>query len=186
MDQAVGWPRVTGQDDLDGKTLELMQNVVSESVGYEEQTAERALEILGSNELMAISTVRPDGWPQTTFVGYANDGFTLFFMIFRDSQKYSNIKADGRVSLAVGAEPPDMHFARAFYAAAIASEVTGAETRTQAWQILKARHSNLVGTPVPSVSTTAIMRAECLHMSVLDYRLGLGHAEPLDLPAFEE
>ena len=45
-----------------------------------------AIQILNTNGLMAISTVRPDGWPQTTVVGYANRGFELLFMIFRSAQ----------------------------------------------------------------------------------------------------
>ena len=38
-----------------------------------------AIAILNANRIMAISTVRPDGWPQTTVVGYANRGFDIFF-----------------------------------------------------------------------------------------------------------
>lgn len=44
---------------------------------------ENAIEILNSHSTMAISTLRADGWPQTTIVGYANDGLTLYFLIFR-------------------------------------------------------------------------------------------------------
>ena len=33
------------------------------------------------------------GWlgAQTTIVGYANDGWTVYFLIFRSSQKFANI-----------------------------------------------------------------------------------------------
>ena len=65
---------------------------------------ETADQILGSHRTMAISTVRPDGWPQTTIVGYAN-GLILYFLIFRASQKFANIAKDNRVSLAVGEKP---------------------------------------------------------------------------------
>ena len=65
---------------------------------------ENAIEILDSHMTMAISTLRPDGWPQTTFVGYANEGLTLYFLIFRSSQKLANIRRDRRVSLAVGGD----------------------------------------------------------------------------------
>ena len=51
-----------------------------------------AVKILNRHGVMAISTVRPDGWPQTTMVGYANQGFDLFFLIFRASQKLANIQ----------------------------------------------------------------------------------------------
>ena len=54
-----------------------------------------AIDILDSHRIMAVSTVRPDGWPQTTFVGYANEGFDIFFMVMRSSQKAANIARDG-------------------------------------------------------------------------------------------
>ena len=64
-----------------------------------------AIRILNANRMMAISTVRPDGWPQTTIVGYANRGFELLFMIYRSGQKFANIAKDDRVSIAVGDTP---------------------------------------------------------------------------------
>ena len=56
-----------------------------------------AVRILNANRIMSISTVRPDGWPQTTIVGYANRGFELLFMIYRSGQKFANIYKDDRV-----------------------------------------------------------------------------------------
>lgn len=42
---------------------------------------QQAVQILDRHRIMAISTVRPDGWPQTTIVGYANDGLDIFFLV---------------------------------------------------------------------------------------------------------
>lgn len=142
---------------------------------------EKAVEILGRNRIAAISTVRPDGWPQTTMVGYANDGLVLYFVIFRSSQKFSNIGHDDRVSIAVGREPLDIRLAEAVYAGAIASEVTELEERDRVWRVLSERHPNLTGTAPPDPSTTALMRAECVHLSILDYSQGLGHSDALHL-----
>jgi len=138
--------------------------------------------ILEQNRIMAISTVRPDGWPQTTIVGYASDGFVLYFLIFRASQKFANISADDRVSVAIGQEPRDLREAKAVYAGAFAAEVVSPTEREHAWRLLMARHPNLSGTPMPDVSQTALMRAECRHVSVIDYSKGLGHADALHLP----
>lgn len=63
---------------------------------------DKAVEILGQNRLMAIATLRPDGWPQTTMVGYANDDILIYFVISRASQKLANIARDSRASLVVG------------------------------------------------------------------------------------
>jgi len=145
-----------------------------------------AVQILGSHRIMAISTVRPDGWPQTTIVGFANAGFLIYFVIFRASQKFANIQSDDRVSIAVGDEPADMRLAKAVYASARASEVSDPIERERAWRLLTQRHPNLVGTAMPDVSVTAMMRADCENLSVLDYSQGLGHTDALNVTNWEE
>jgi len=140
-----------------------------------------SIEILDSYRTMAISTLRPDGWPQTTIVGYANEGLTLYFLIFRSSQKLRNIRRDRRVSLAVGGESKELSQVTAVYAAAHASEVTGAEERARAWQLLVSRHPNLEDFEPPERTHAAMMKAECKHVSVVDYRKGLGHTEELSV-----
>ncbi|HEX6785545.1 MAG TPA: pyridoxamine 5'-phosphate oxidase family protein [Sphingomicrobium sp.] len=140
-----------------------------------------ALRILNSHRLMAISTVRPDGWPQTTFVGYANRDFELFFMIFRASQKFSNISADDRVSIAVASEPTELSQLCAVYAAAKAEEITDPAERQEAWRLLMERHSNLSGFQMPDATDAVFMRARCRHLSVLDFSQGIGHREELTI-----
>ena len=142
---------------------------------------EEAVNILSENRTMAISTLRSDGWPQTTIVGYANEGLTIYFMVFRSSQKFANIAKDDRVSIAVGKEPADLRVAKAVFAAAFASEVSEPIERDHAWRLLMQRHPNLVGRAIPNQSVAAMMRAECSHVSVLDYSKGLGHADALHL-----
>lgn len=142
---------------------------------------EQAVEILDDNLVMAISTLRSDGWPQTTIVGFANDGLTIYFAIFRASQKFANIAHDDRVSVAICREPPDMRVAKAVFAAAHAVEITDSAERDHAWRTLMRRHPNLVGSAIPDQSAVALMRAECRHVSVLDYSKGLGHADALHL-----
>jgi nitroimidazol reductase NimA-like FMN-containing flavoprotein (pyridoxamine 5'-phosphate oxidase superfamily) len=140
---------------------------------------ESAIEILESHGTMAISTLRPDGWPQTTFVGYANDGLTLYFLIFRSSQKLANIRHDRRVSLAVGGDSKELSQLTAVYAAAHASEVTEPEERARGWRLLVSRHPNLIEFELPERSQAALMKAACQYVSVLDYRKGPGHTEDL-------
>src|SRR5689334_16606439 len=101
---------------------------------------DNAIEILDSHRTMAISTLRPDGWPQTTIVGYANEGLTLYFLIFRSSQKLGNIRRDNRISIAVGGEPRNLDQLTAVYAAAHAIEMKDPDQRERAWNLLQARH----------------------------------------------
>jgi nitroimidazol reductase NimA-like FMN-containing flavoprotein (pyridoxamine 5'-phosphate oxidase superfamily) len=138
-----------------------------------------AIEILNDHRMMAISTLRPDGWPQTTMVGYANDGWTVYFLIFRDSQKFANIARDDRVSIAVSAETSFLGEIKAVYAGAYAAEVTDPAERNRAWRLLIERHPNLGEFGLPGDDETALMKASCKYVSVLDYSKGIGHAEAL-------
>lgn len=138
-----------------------------------------ALRILSSHRIMAISTLRPDGWPQTTIVGYANRGFELIFLIYRAGQKFSNIQHDDRISIAVAAEPVDLHQLQAVYANAHARQITDEVERQEAWRQLMQRHSNLAGSQLPGATEAVFMRAMCEHVSVLDFTQGLGHQEVL-------
>jgi len=138
-----------------------------------------AIKILNAHQTMAISTVRPDGWPQTTIVGYANRGFELYFLIYRASQKFANIQHDDRVSIAVSAEPGNLAELQAVYAGARAREIKGPAEREAAWRLLMDRHSNLSGFKIPEASEAVFMTAKCKYVSVLDFTQGPGHQEHL-------
>jgi len=138
-----------------------------------------AIRILNNHRIMAISTVRPDGWPQTTIVGYANRGFELVFLIYRSGQKFGNIQHDDRISIAVGAEPNDLHQLQAVYAGAHAREITEDAERQEAWRQIMERHSNLAGSQIPEATDAVFMRATCKYVSVLDFTQGVGHREQL-------
>jgi Pyridoxamine 5'-phosphate oxidase len=136
-----------------------------------------AIRILNAHRMMSISTVRPDGWPQTTVVGYANKGFDIFFLIFRASQKFANIQHDDRISIAVAAEPAELSQLTAVYAGAHAREITNQRERDDAWRLLMMRNSNLAGFNIPDPRDATFMYARCKYVSMLDYTQGLGHRE---------
>ncbi len=138
-----------------------------------------AIGILNDNRIMSIATLRPDGWPQSTIVGYANEGFRLYFLIYRTSQKFKNIAHDERVSISVGHEPTELRQIKAVYAGCHAHEVTDLHERSRAWTLLAQRHPNLTDLAPPQNDEVATMVAECRYVSMLDYSLGLGHAEAL-------
>jgi len=137
----------------------------------------KAIRILDGHRLMAISTVRPDGWPQTTIVGYSNIGLIIYFMIFRASQKFANIAKDDRVSIAVSPEPRNLTELQAVYAGATAAEVLDPAERDQAWKLLVERHPNLADYELPPMDAAALMRANCKYLAVLDYASSWGEAE---------
>lgn len=140
-----------------------------------------ALQILNDNKIMSIATVRPDGWPQSTIVGYANEGWRLYFLIYRTSQKFQNISRDERISVSIGHEPRELREIKAVYAGCNAREVTDTKERSRAWKLLAARHPNLTDLAPPQKDEVATMVAECRYVSVLDYSQGLGHTEALTI-----
>jgi nitroimidazol reductase NimA-like FMN-containing flavoprotein (pyridoxamine 5'-phosphate oxidase superfamily) len=136
-----------------------------------------ALDILDAQRTMTIATVRPDGWPQATIVGYANEGLLLYFLIYRTGQKFANIAGDNRVAITVDNEPAQLRDVRAVYAACNAFEVTDLTERSHAWDLLARRHPQLTELAPPGTDEVATMIAECRHVSVLDYTSELGHTE---------
>ena len=46
----------------------------------------KILALPDQHRAMTIATLRPDGWPQATTVGYVNEGLTLYFLYGLDSE----------------------------------------------------------------------------------------------------
>ena len=66
-----------------------------------EDIRRKILALLDQHRVMTLATLRADGWPQATTVGYVNEGFTLYFLCGLNSQKASNLARDNRVSLTI-------------------------------------------------------------------------------------
>jgi nitroimidazol reductase NimA-like FMN-containing flavoprotein (pyridoxamine 5'-phosphate oxidase superfamily) len=139
----------------------------------------KAIEILDQHRLMAIATLRADCWPQVTMVSYANEGLLLYFVVSRQSQKYANIVRDSRVSIAVGRDFEDPSQIRALSIAANASEVRDAGQREHAVDLILARHPALAAVGRPDLDHSAVIRAYCSIVTILDYSKGFGHADLL-------
>src|SRR4051794_22484134 len=117
---------------------------------------DKAVGILDQNRIMAISTVRPDGWPQCTLVGYANEDILIYFIVSRQSQKLANIQKDDRVSLVVGRDFHDPSTIKALSIAAHASEISDAKQRQRALNMLLQRHPGLKKLEPPDPSHSAV------------------------------
>jgi nitroimidazol reductase NimA-like FMN-containing flavoprotein (pyridoxamine 5'-phosphate oxidase superfamily) len=147
---------------------------------------EPAVTILDANNVMTIATVRPDGWPQATMVGYANQGFRIYFLVYRTSQKFNNIARDNRVAITVAREPKQLQDIKAVYAGCSVHEVGDHAERSRAWELLAKRHPNLTDLAPPQDAEVATMAADCKHLSVLDYSQGLGHTDSLTFAEAEQ
>ena len=139
----------------------------------------KAIAILDQYRLMTIATLRADGWPQATMVNYANDGLLLYFIVSKSSQKYANIMRDSRVGITVGRDFDDPSQIKALSIAANASDVRDPKQRERAIDMVLARHRNLTALGRPDLTHSAVMRAYCSVVSILDYSKGFGHADLL-------
>ena len=63
----------------------------------DEEIRQKILALLDQHRIMTIATLRLDGWPLATTVGYANEGLTLYFLCGPESQKAANLARDERV-----------------------------------------------------------------------------------------
>jgi hypothetical protein len=140
---------------------------------------DKAVRILDQNRVMAIATIRPDGWPQTTFVGYANQDIFIYFIVSRQSQKFANMMRDDRISLAVGQDFHKPTSILAISAAAHASEVSDAKQRGELVQLIRTRHPGLKMLASPDFSDAAVIRAHPSILTISDYSKGFGHADVL-------
>jgi nitroimidazol reductase NimA-like FMN-containing flavoprotein (pyridoxamine 5'-phosphate oxidase superfamily) len=139
----------------------------------------KAVGILDRYRLMTIATLRADGWPQATMVNYANEGLLLYFIISRQSQKYANIQRDSRVSIAIGRDFDDPREIKALSIAANASDVRDPVQWEHAVDLILARHPVLAALGRPDPAHSAVIRAYCSIVTILDYSEGFGHADVL-------
>ena len=141
----------------------------------------KILTLLDQHRNMTIATLRPDGWPQATTVGYANDGLTIYFLCGLDSQKARNIELDNRVSLTIDDDTPEVMEITGLSMAARAHAVTDRAEAEQALRLLMLKYpeqkSLPLSVPMPTADTVRIFRLTPIVISVLDYTKGFGHAD---------
>jgi nitroimidazol reductase NimA-like FMN-containing flavoprotein (pyridoxamine 5'-phosphate oxidase superfamily) len=142
-----------------------------------------ALSVLNQHSMMALATLRADGWPQATMVCYVNDGLAVYFLISRTSQKFANIGRDGRVSIAIGGAARLPSQIKGLSMAADAFEVRDEPYRSQVLAKLSARHPHYFDAGAFDMSGSALMRALPRIISVVDFSRGLGHTEAMSVGA---
>jgi PPOX class probable F420-dependent enzyme len=145
----------------------------------DESFRRKILALLDQHRTMRIATLRPDGGPQVTTVGYANDGFAIYFLCSPDSQKASNLARDDRVSLAIDDDPTQVMDITGLSMAARANVVADPAEAEKAMGLLMSRYPDQKGIdlPVPKPSEVRIFRLTPTVISVLDYSKGFGHAD---------
>ncbi len=82
------------------------------------------IDLLAHHNFMTLATIRPDGFPQATFVYYINDGLVLYFAADPASQKASNIQLNKKVSVAIADNTEHAYKLRALSLSGIAERIS--------------------------------------------------------------
>ena len=135
------------------------------------------LGLLDQHRIMTLATLRPDGWPQATTVGYGNDGLTLYFLCGLDSQKAANLARDDRLSLTIDHDTPDLMAITGLSMAAHATVVRDPAEVTKVLHLLPQKYPEYVGLAMPQPEDIRIFRLRPVVISVLDYSKGFGHTD---------
>lgn len=139
----------------------------------------KILQVLDERRDMTVATLRPDGWPQATTVGFAHEGLTIYFLCGRDSQKAANLAQDSRVSAAIDGETDNVMAITGLSLAAHAEPVTQSGEVIRIIGLLFARYGAKPGRemPMPDLDTIRVFKLTPLVISILDYSKGFGHAD---------
>jgi PPOX class probable F420-dependent enzyme len=139
----------------------------------------KILSLLDRHRNMSLATLRPDGWPQATTVGYANEGLTLYFLCGPDSQKAANLARDDRVSLTIDDDTPEVMEITGLSMAARAVAVDDPAEAEKALNLLTARYpeQKSLPLPMPTPADVRLFRVTPTVISLLDYEKGFGHTD---------
>ena len=137
--------------------------------------------LLEAHRIMTIATLRPDGWPQATTVGYVHEGLTLWFLCGLQSQKAANLAHDNRVSITIDHDTPDITAITGLSMAARAHRVSD---RAEAENVIRMLPLQYPDAPpattqlkMPAPEEIAIFRIVPEIICVLDYTQGFAHTD---------
>lgn len=139
----------------------------------------KILSLLDQHRIMTVATLRPDGWPQATTVGYVNEGLTLYFLCGLDSQKAKNLARDNRLSLTIDHDTADLMAITGLSMAAHAQAVTDRAEAEKVLRMLPLKYPEAKPLPMkmPEPDEVRIFRVTPSVISVLDYTQGFGHTD---------
>ena len=145
----------------------------------DEEIRKKILSLLDQHRIMTIATLRPDGWPQATTVGYVSEGLTLYFLCGLESQKAANLARDDRVSLTIDHDTSDLMAITGLSMAARAKEVVDRNEASRILHMLPLKYPEQVSLPVPmpTPEQVRIFRVTPVVISVLDYSKGFAHTD---------
>ena len=145
----------------------------------DEESRNKIETLLDQHRIMTVATLRPDGWPQATTVGYVNEGLTLYFLCGLESQKAVNLARDDRVSLTIDHDTPQVMEITGLSMAAHAQAVGDRAEAEKVLRMLPLKYPEQISLPgpMPTPDQVRIFRVMPTVISVLDYSKGFGHTD---------
>jgi general stress protein 26 len=138
----------------------------------------RILSLLDENRVMSVATVRPDGWPQVTMVGYIHDDLTLYFSVAANSQKFANIQREPRISIAIGRD--SLTRIRGLSMAASAATVSDPEEVERVNEVIRSRYPKR-WVFAPREDSSVLLRATPKIISLIDLAKDTGLPELIEV-----
>ncbi len=142
---------------------------------------QKILGILDEATDMTIATVRPDGFPQATAVGFVHDGVTLYFGTAGESQKARNIALCDKVSVAVTLPYDRWDGIRALSMGARAERLADKDEIAKVGRLMLKKFPQGADFGPEEADTIALFAVRPVVISVLDYRKGFGHTELIEV-----
>ena len=145
----------------------------------EDEMRRKILTLLDQHRIMTVATLRPDGWPQATTVGYVNEGMTLYFLCGLDSQKAKNLERDDRISITIDHDTANLMTISGLSMAARAHAVVDRAEAEKVLRMLPLKYPDAPPLPMkmPSADEVRLFRVTPTVISVLDYSKGFGHTD---------
>jgi len=145
----------------------------------QQEIEKKILALLDQHRIMTIATLRPDGWPQATTVGYVSEGLTLYFLCGLDSQKAANLARDNRVSLTIDHDAAQIMEITGLSMAGRAEAVVDRAEAEKVLRMLPLKYpeQKAMPGPMPTAEQVRIFRVVPIVISVLDYSKGFGHTD---------
>ncbi len=142
---------------------------------------EKIAKILSGATDMTIATVRPDGYPQATTVGYVHDGVKIYFGTAAELQKAKNIALCDKVSLTVTLPYDRWEEIQALSMGGRAALVTDRAEMAKVGRLMLKKFPQGADFGPEEADVIALFSVTPVVVSVLDYRKGFGHTELVEV-----
>jgi len=140
----------------------------------DEELRAKILDVLQSQHLLTLATIRPDGYPQATIVNYINDGLTLYFATDAASQKVGNIKLNNKVSIAIASQTENFYKLSGLSMSGIATRIQKNETAEEILLRLFRRLPQSKRYVPQDPGSLAVFSIAPVAIALIDYASGFG------------